>query len=374
MRPLYPNPGGRVDPDDLVGRHAELQRLHEAIVHSGAHVTGERRMGKTSILNKLHDELDAAGRTVIRLSAETQDLTTFTYRLLNELRTHKLVSRRISKWEKEIGGEISVSILGSGIKLTGKAKKNTDQTLELDLVDLLTSTSETAGAVLIIDEITVLCAALGPDATLEFLGNLRAHRESPRPLALVISGSLGLHHVLSDTRPINDLWTVEVAALQDAEARELIARLLLGVGITRTDALEHGILCATGGIPFYIQAVVQQLVDSPTRSISDIVEQSIIENLWHTEHYVTRLGEYLGDDAAMARAMLDEYATHDLLRVDDLERMLSTTFGPTADRENLLRVMSRLQKDHYVVRADATTSSMSSPLLQQIWRIHRQLG
>ncbi|MCM3895069.1 MULTISPECIES: AAA family ATPase [Gordonia] len=375
MRPLFPNPGGVVDPDDLVGRDAELLKIKEAISRSGgAYVTGERRMGKTSILKKLHSELEQAGRVVIRLSAETDRIDTFTERLLQELRTHRLISRGIAKWEKEVSGEFALKFLGSGLKLSGKAKKGHDQPVELDLMQLLSATSGPRGAVLIIDEITVLCNALGPENATAFLGDLRAHRQGERPLAVVISGSIGLHHALPDTRVINDLWQVNVGALRSEEASELVNRLVLGVGVEWTHALETEILQATSGIPYYVQAVVQQLADDPDRTVNDIVDYCINENLWNTEHYDSRLDDYFGrDDARLARAVLDELAMNDALDVDSLTAPLSAVLGAAPDRDDLLRVLRLLEKDHYLTR-ESMTDRMSSQLLQRIWRTHRRLG
>ncbi|MDQ1742122.1 MAG: hypothetical protein QOE23_461, partial [Pseudonocardiales bacterium] len=64
------NPGGVVDPADLVGRDRELARLQRSVTTGGAKMLGDRRMGKTSLLRALSKSLDSAGHSVIRISAE----------------------------------------------------------------------------------------------------------------------------------------------------------------------------------------------------------------------------------------------------------------------------------------------------------------
>lgn len=372
MDPLYPNPGGAVDPDHFVGRALEVQRLLEALAHGGAHVTGERRMGKTSLLAKVAAQLEHDGVLVLRISAETSSIEKFQDNLLRELRDHRLLRHSLGKWEKEIGGDIRLAIGGSGIKLHGNAKKGPEQ--EIDLIDLLCAAGNRAGSVLMIDEITVLCQGLGPQAALEFLRSLRAQRQGRRPVPLVLSGSIGLHHAIPDTSPINDLWTIPVEQMSESDARELAERLLLGIEMDANTDLIDDILSNTSGIPYYIQGVVDRLRDQPHETVHDIVAGAIQRNEWHTEHYVARLDEYFGTNASLARAMLDEFAKSypNELTIDDLGRLLSTTADPIPSRDQLIHLVNNLEKDHYLKREQAT-AHMSSGLLAWIWRTHRWL-
>lgn len=377
MEPLFPNPGGVVDPDDLVGRSAELQRLTEALSHGGAYVTGDRRMGKTSLLAKLEAELASSTTAVIRISAETSRLEVFAGRLIRELRSHRLLRDRIVRWEKEIEGSVGLAVGGTGIKFQARAKRSPEQTTELDLVDLLTSLGDHVGTVLIIDEITVLCQEVGPEVAVEFLRSLRAIRQGRRPVPLVLSGSIGLHHALTDMQSINDLWVVNVGKLAEEEARELTERLLLGVGLADHDEegeLVAQILQETSQIPYYIQAVVDGLRNGGGRDVHALVEQCISENAWNTEHYVSRTDAYYGGDAPLACALLDELAQifPGCRDVDELMSILAVSTDHRVTRGSLVGLLNRLEKDHYIAR-DKTSCTMSSGLLARVWRVHRWL-
>lgn len=364
------------EPDALVGRERELARLLEAVSAGGAHVSGERRMGKTWLLKKLQDEL-AETVTAIYVSAETSDLDLFADRLLVALRENRLVRDRISRWEKEVGGELKLSIGVAGLKLTAKATRaaSVDQDPRgLDVLDLLGS--QIAGpVVLIIDEITHLCHALGRETAGEFLSGLRSRRQSGGP-PLVISGSVGLHHALEDFAPVNDLWPVVVGALDHSEAVVLATRLLLGIGVEPTPEVVADIAQETSAIPYYIHAVVDRLRYRTDTDVAAVVSECITNNVWNTDHYVTRLTEYYGlDGAARARAVLDVVAlSEQSLAVDEISMQMSIrNANMVLTRDDLLDLLDKLEKDHYLTR-DGNVDSMSSALLARIWRHHRRLS
>ena len=374
LEPLSPNAGGLGGPEDLVGRTMELDRLHEAVLAGGAHVTGERRMGKTWLVKKLQDDLEDTV-TAIYVSAETNSLDLFSDRLLEKLRQNKLVGRRIDDWEAEVGGELKLNVGVAGLTLTAKASKHAGMApKQLDVLDLLSS-QDRGPVVLIIDEITHLCHALGQEGATEFLSGLRSRRQSGGP-PLVISGSIGLHHALSDMRPINDLWTVEVGPLETDDAVVLSARLLKGIGVEPTPLLVAQIVRETSAIPFYIQGVVDQMRYKPELDVESIVTYCITHNTWQTDHYVTILKDYYGSEGeAYACAVLDIIAlSHKPLDIDTINSTM-TARNPDLHltRDEMLKLLDDLEKDHYLVR-EGDMDRISSPLLARIWRHHRRFS
>jgi len=374
LEPLSPNPGGSGEPDALVGREQELNRLHEAVRAGGAHVTGERRMGKTWLVKKLQVDLSETV-TAIYVSAETSHLDIFAQRLLAALRQNRLIHDRIATWEKEVGGELKLNVGVAGLTLTAKATKAAGEALPgLDVLDLLSS-QPGGPVVLIIDEITHLCHSLGPKEAREFLSGLRARRQSGGS-PLVISGSIGLHHALDDLTSVNDLWTVKVGALEQSDAVILAARLLLGIGVKPQSALVADIVRETSSIPFYIHAVVDRLRYRQDLDVAAVVGECITDNAWDTDHYISRLMEYYGEEGATrARAVLDEVAmSKEPIGVDALRaQVVGTNPDLTLTRDTVLDLLDKLEKDHYLVR-EGNADRMSSPLLARIWRHHRRLS
>jgi len=379
LESLTPNSGGVVDPADLVGREQELTRLHEAVIAGGAHVTGERRMGKTSLVKKLQDDLvDTV--TAIYVSAETESLELFAHRLLGRLRQNRLVSQRISQWEKEVGGDLNLTFAGL-IKLSVSAKGTkpaglkSEMPTEIDVLDLL-AFQNSDPVVLIIDEITYLCKHLGQKAAQEFMSELRSRRQSGGP-PMVISGSIGLHHELDDLHSVADLWTVEVGPLSQDEAVVLAARLFLGIGVEPTPGLVAELITQTSAIPFYMHAVADKLRYRDDLDIDDVVNDCLDKNDWKTIEYETRLEEYYNygaDGAKQAKTVLDLVAVADgAVSVDAITARLAIEnpdLAPT--RDDLLVLLRKLEMDHYLSREE-NGERMSSPLLARIWCHLRRL-
>ncbi len=141
------------------------------------------------------------------------------------------------------------------------------------------------------------------------------------------------------------------------------------------EQLVTDIVVTTSGIPFYIQAVVDRLRAQPGVPVADIVERSIVDSDWHTKHYVTRLDDYYGADALVARAVVDELAlAHPAaLGIDELLSRVALSFEEPLARDLVINLLDKLETDHYLVR-DGNSDRMTSALLATIWRLHRRLG
>ncbi len=47
------NPGGQLNPEDIIGRGGDIDRLWEILAQQGVELTAERRMGKTTIVKQM---------------------------------------------------------------------------------------------------------------------------------------------------------------------------------------------------------------------------------------------------------------------------------------------------------------------------------
>jgi hypothetical protein len=331
-------------------------------------------MGKSWLIRQLQYEL-AETTTAVYASAETSSVDLFAQRLLAGLRGNQRVGKQISSWEKQVGGKTRLDVGASGLTLTSDpATSPGGVPMTLDILELLSS-SPGGPVVLIIDEITRLLEALGPEDAGELLSGLRARRQSGGP-PLVLSGSIGLHHALSDLTVVNDLWTISLGAMKPHDAATLSARLLLGIGVEPQAQLVSQIVGETSAIPFYIQAVVNQLRFRDDLDVAAVVRECLARNVWHTEHYVSRLSEYYGrEGAARACAVLDLFAVaKEPLDIGDLSTQLMTHEPAfTLSRDELVELVGKLEQDHYLVRSGGA-DIWSSPLLARIWRHHRMLS
>ncbi|MCL2137200.1 MAG: ATP-binding protein [Coriobacteriia bacterium] len=371
LEPLRPNAGGIGDPETFVGREKELAQLNEAVILGGAHMLGERRMGKTWLVKKLQSELESTV-SAIYISAETSRYDLFAGRLLKQLLDNKLIGKQVSEWESQVSGNLRLNLGVLSLDMSGKLSKTSEQYEPgLDVLDLL----ERNHVVLIIDEITYFCLKLGPELATEFLSSLRVGRQSNRP-SIVISGSVGLQHAIPDMKPVDDLIKVYVRPFTFYEAIELTVRLLLGIGMKEiSTSLVADIIQQTNCIPYYIQAVVAEMNHRGSMDVKAIIDDCINSDTWNTSHYFTRLVTYYGyDRAQQVRAILDFIAmSSKAVGIDEIkDRMDIDNPDFQLTRDDLIDLVDNLEKDYYLVR-EGNANRMYSPLLTRIWLLGRRL-
>lgn len=382
------NPGGVVDPRDLIGRDEELLQLMRSTQTGGSKLLGDRRMGKTSLLRKFEEQLREAGHTVVRVSAETDDPVTFGRHLLDAMRSSHALRREWPHWQKEFGAELRVSVGVAGLRLTGSASSAGKEGPGADLFQRCAEVASRSGPyrlIFIFDEITVLARALGernPAGAEEFLRTLRVPRQELANVSMVLAGSIGLHHVLRDSSVVNDLNQVSVGPLADPEALYLARCLLRGGGIAAADevVIAETITEQTCAIPFYVHKLVQELSDRGMRNprstdVVHLVDDALRNDRWEMRHYLDRIPKYYGANTDLIVAMLDAYATsHGALTVDTLSARLDVVeFDRRPTRSALLALVDRLESDHYLVRTGGADRFATS-LLRRAWREMRRLG
>jgi hypothetical protein len=383
------NPGGVVDPADLVGRDDVLARLYRAVDSGGAKVLGDRRMGKTSMLGVAQLALQRVGHPVVRVSAETSDPAVFGRHLLQQMRDEHVLRHAIPHWEGELGGEVGVNVGIASLKLTGKASTAGGGPAELDLFRACAEAARRAGPyriVFIFDEITALARGLAAgDAgrAEEFFHMMRVPRQEIGNVSVVLAGSIGLHHVLRDMAVVNDIAAVPVGPLALTDAIYLARCLLRGADIApeRELAVARVVVEQCAGVPFYIHKLVERLDQHGQRepdayNIQELVTRILEDDAdeWEMRHYDTRLDDYYGSDAALARRIVDAYATSaNGLTISQLEDQLAVVELPDRpSRDDLLGMLYRLEADHYLTRS-GNVDHIATPLLRRAWCIMRRL-
>jgi hypothetical protein len=376
---MVTNPGGVIEPADLVGRERELARLLKSVNSGGAKLLGDRRMGKTSLLNKAADQLEAVGHEVIRVSVESSDPELFSARLLSRLATSRVMGQHLARWTTEFGGEIRLDVGPAGFLLKGNANRHTRP--EVDFFDACldaTTRLKPYRLVFFFDEITVLARKLGarlPGGPEQLLHMLRAPRQHVHGVSMVLAGSVGLHHVLTDKSPVNDLDGIPIGPLADADALYLARCLLLGAGVHCSDEARVGqaIVEQTCAIPFYVHRLVGELAIRSFRQVTEqdvvrVVDDALHEDLWGMQHYLDRVPKYYGPDSEAVVLMLDEYAAAaEPLTVEEVLNRLAVHPELQLTRDKVLNLVMRLEDDHYLVRV-GRADRIATSLLLRAWR------
>jgi hypothetical protein len=241
------------------------------------------------------------------------------------------------------------------------------------------------------DEVPYMLASIrdrqNEKTAMEVLDFLRALRQTHSGLRMVITGSIGLHHVLSSLRdkdygnsPVNDMAAIDVPPLAEEDAIRLAKLLIEGEALKSRDqaAAAAAIAREADCFPFYVQNIVRALkvrgLDATPENVAQVVASQLVDanDPWELLHYRERIPLYYRDDQKTVCLILDELAVRDTSAVSELLAMLkgASTFD---DRERLLRILSLLERDHYLRRNQDGCFLFRFPLIRRWWKINRGL-
>lgn len=367
---LRVNPGGILAPAQVVGRDEFVEMIWRRLERQSVLLTSERRMGKTSVISKMTEEA-TAGRCPIRRSL--QGINTpeeFARALVADVESNApdVLSRSILKRLRKAG------VKKVGVKSVEVEFEPVSEEAWKDVVAETFETIDTGldeRVVFFWDELPHMVAAIESkrDAATarDVLDVLRFVRETHPSTSMVLSGSIGIHHVVDKLRlqggmwaPTNDVATIDVPPLDRPAAVFLAAELLRNEGIDCDDAtaVSETIASEVDCVPYYIHHVVNELKHRQERSdppaSADVVRQTIEANLidpkdpWQLKHYVDRVPVYYPREADLAFAVLDILAETPGPRPQtEIEHLLASRLQPPGE-DRLHGLLELLGKDHYI--------------------------
>ena len=379
MSDISPNPGGRIDPQDVIGRDQLIAQIWETLAGRSLQATAERRIGKTCLIQKMEAEPRSGWRPLLMQLEGCHSADDFVADM-----EHRL-DEAMTGWQKLVHLVVKTFRHAPSFEVAGVFKKGEQ---ELDgwkqrlakLLVKLSSVSAPERLVFIWDEFPSMLEnirqrnALEAMELLDILRHLRSIEGMPRQ---VLCGSIGLHHVLGKLKtdgytgaPINDIESVEVPPLDRQWATELALRLLSGEravsdhnrSVLKDTAEMIADVC--GGFPYYVHHVALQMKRRATSIepgfVIEIMRQQMTapHDPWQLRHYLERVDSYYGDDATAARFMLDDLAaTSEPLPWDWFLKSLSARMAPKfpsvpEQKAWLLDLLRRLELDHYVTRLE----------------------
>ena len=174
----------------------------------------------------------------------------------------------------------------------------------------------------------------------------------------------------------NDLGTVQMGPLDDADAVYLAQCLLLGVGRPADVGPARTMAAVSGGIPWIIHQIAHRLPRSrgsaDAAEIHDVFDAFVRDRDASSSltHLVTRLQPHYGDDEDLATRALDALALAS--QPLDLEALYRGMRLPRKDLSSLRVVIDMLEHDHYL-RTTARGIEWRYNVIQTIWTIRRRL-
>ena len=353
---MRPKAGPWVSGDDVFDREKELKLLEKKIAN-GVHIllTGQRRMGKTTLAHAVGARLTAKGW--VALFTDIEDATSpedVVAAIAAEAeRTEGIREpfvQRMGRWLRGNFKEVGASGFRLAIRSAldaGTWRRHGDQLIE--------ACAEYEQPVLIVlDELPVFLVNLlkrqdGANRAEEFLSwlrKLRQNRSNGSPTFL-LTGSIGLAPLvgrLGIPDRIDDLDGFRLAPWDDDTTIACINQLSKDNNLPMDAGVPSAMYEALGiGVPHFVQSFFTRLSDFVTMSGKSRVTLQDVHTVYRTDvlgasgqgdllHYETRLQQGLDEDCfKIAMQVLAEAATQGV-------------FSPTAHR-HLAQRLAKVQED-----------------------------
>ena len=379
-------PGGRLKPEDVVGRDREIARFWQILDRQSLVISAERRIGKTHILYKMQEECPDSYLPVYQdLEAvhSVGDLVCSIYAVTDP----GSFKDKVAKWSDLIPQKVG------GIDLP--SPDTAWQPLLQDAIDRLIEHSRDRRILFLWDEFPLMLHNLQQHESartaiqlLDYLRSLRLDR--PDKLRFLFTGSIGLHLVLRSLHksgnanaPVNDMMLETVPPLAEGDTRQLASELLKETGAAEEDIpdMAHRIAGEVGGFPYHVHHVVDrlgQLQGPPAPAdVSPAVDRLVHDSQdpANFSYYVTRLDTYYSpDDRARALLVLDTLAgQQSLCSVPSLHNLCRHK-DPSLPEEEFRNAITMLKEDHYIEARTfeaGTAYDFRWQLVKRWWRERR---
>ncbi len=378
--------------DDFFNRERELHIL-ETLVRDRNHVllTGQRRMGKTSIVQELGRRLENDGW--IFLFADVEGAATAEdaiAEVAREVHPVRSISSRLALGMKRFFGEgiEEISAFEFGVKIRaglneGNWRRHGEQMFRA-------CAEQGKPVLLVIDELPIFLKRMlrqddGPRRVDEFLSWLRGvlqilGDEAP---VLVVSGSIGLEPLvrrLGIPDRINHLYPFRLGPWDRETSMNCFNRLASRYALSVAGGVAGAVYDTLGiGIPHHVQSFFARLRDHAILHGRDRLTLEDVEFVHRNSllgpsgqidlvHYETRLKEALEDESySIAMEVLAEAAVEEVFTPDAkkcLVRMYSRLVNDAATR--FADVLEVLEHDGYLESND-DGHRFASRLLKDWW-------
>ena len=370
--------GRWVSGDDFFDREPEL-RLLESRVRDGNHVllTGQRRMGKTSVARELGRRLETQGWVFLFTDVEgatsEKDVIAGLAKAVQPVRP--ILSRFTGTMRRWLGEQVEkvdeISASDFRVKFRAGLRAGNWRYRGEQLIHACAAHDQPV--LLVIDELPIFLTKMlrndnGARRVDDFLSWLRGMLQglggnSP---VLIVSGSIGLAPLvrrLGIPDRINHFYPFRLGPWSREISVDCFGRLAVDNGLQ----IEHGVADAVyealgTGIPHYVQSFFAHLQEFSAMRNRDLVTVEDIGEIYRSEllgpsedndlvHYQTRLKEGLDDERShtIALEILAEAATQEAF-TPDARRCLARLYSPVGDDvpDRIAEVLGVLVHDGYL--------------------------
>lgn len=388
------NPGGHIDPAFAIGRDPLVRVLWDTVTHQSVDMTAERRLGKTVVMKMMQASPRHGWQAVYQDLEDIGTAFELSMSVYQAVDQHLGMGKRSMRRTKELFNYLGGTKIGKYFTLPEGRESHWKEILTKSIEDLCHENAESGTRLLFLwDEMPYMLDRVqkneGPERAMEVLDVLRALRQTHTGLRMIITGSIGLHHVVTALRnrnhsncPLNDMARVEVEPLAEADAVKLGLTMITAEALPSPDPIAAAEAMArdTGGFAFYMHHIVRTLTLKRQPATPEAAAQVVQDHLtdpddpWKMKHYDDRLTTYYEGDAPTAQRILDVLALRSTPA--SAAEILSTLKGMSSfdDGPRLQLLLKWMERDHYLKRDGDGSHHFRFPLVKRWWLLHRNLS
>lgn len=377
----------------IVGRDDFIEESWSLLENKSLYMNDLRRIGKTRIIRKMHAERPPGwlgAFSDLEGTHTAEEFAALVYKDSAAVLTAK--QSKLRKMSALLGKAAGSEILGI-IKLPDGQAAPWKDVLRMTFDDMIEALSGLPGTRMVFfwDEVPYMLENIavrqGKAMAMEVLDILRELSQRHDTIRLLLTGSIGIHHVLRGLwgegykgSPLNHMKLIQPGPLKPEHA-EAFAAAEIG---RRVLICEFPEVCAAAlsdlasHVPFYIENLAARLplgVNLTPASIEAELEKELRSDNsdWDLDYYRRRIKTVFLEKEKLALAILDIIATADTgtLSFQEIRKLLAARMA--IDDEVLLDLLKLLCMDHYLLRDEANAYRFYLPLIRRWWVINRSL-
>jgi len=381
-------------PRKIVGRDAFIEEIWLIMHRKSLYMNDLRRIGKTEILRKMLAEIQPgwiAAFSDLEGTHTAEEFAALVYKDSAAVLSSRKQSFR--KMSTILGKAAGTEIMGI-IKLPdGQAApwKDVLRNTFDDISETLRESDASQRMVFFWDEVPYLIENIakrqGKDTAMQVLDILRELSQRHDNIRLLLTGSIGIHHVLRSLwekgykgSPLNHMDLIQPGPLEPEHAVPFADSEIKRRGLACQDAAPcaAALAEAVSHVPFYIEKLIARLPLNesltPQRIDAELEKELRSDNSdWDLDYYRRRVKAVFGEHERLALAILDAIATATApaLSFQEIRALINARMA--TDDEVLREHLKLLCMDHYLVRNDTNAYHFYLPLIRRWWKINRSL-
>jgi AAA+ ATPase superfamily predicted ATPase len=393
----------RVPLSAIVGRDALAQQAWQMLEEKSIVLTAERRMGKTYLLYKLQGEAEQQQQNWVQgWLCLYQDLSGCSSPLefvqsVFDTAQHLLGRRnKVAEQTRRLLSRFQELKVGP-IQLPKSAIPEWKGILRSIFADLSEQLADDR-VVFMWDEFPVMLDEItkqegGTKIAGEILNLLHTLRAEYPRVRMILTGSVGLHHILNKLRqggfnnPVNnDMNVLSVTPLEKDFAIGFARSLLESSNINCQDIATTATTIAqeVDNIPFYIDGVVKRFRYHPQAvplSIDvEMIQQEVrsllvdADNTLQMQNYLDRIENYYGKiDSELVRQILDVMADEEQpIATKDIIKIINNASSPPIAEQLIRDLLKLLEQDHYLIKDPIDLKyTFRYSLIRRYWQCQR---